>query len=135
MPARLSPSLQRAYRMTRYTVAGITIRVGRRCAAVDRLLIAHSRREAGFITAYNPLSRRKPPGWNRRMQSRLVQAVRHWPVLPAGGGWRRWYEEHLVVFAHPRRMAVLARRYRQHAIVIVRLHQPARLLQTSLFTT
>ena len=132
MGTQLSPSLQRAYRETSYEVAGVTIRIGSRTAAMDRLLMAHRRREAAFITAYNPLSRRKPPGWNRRMQSRLVQAVRRWPVLPAGGGWRRWHESHLVVFAPSRPIAVLARRYRQHGIVIVRLRHPARLLQTLL---
>ncbi len=127
-PSRLSPALLRAFRSTTYTTAGIAVRIGRRSRAADRLLVSHGQREAAFITAWNPLSRRMPAGWNQRMQSRLTRAVGRWPALPAGGGLRRWYEAHLLVFAAERRMTVLARRYRQHGIVVIRLGQPARLV-------
>jgi hypothetical protein len=62
------------------------------------------------------------------MQQRLVQAARRWPVLPASGQWRRWREAHLVILA-PRPCAmVLARRFRQHGIVMLRRRQPALLV-------
>jgi hypothetical protein len=69
-----------------------------------------------------------PPGWNRRMQRSLVQAARRWPMLPADGQWRRWHESHLVIFAPRPCATVLARRFRQHGIVILRVGQPARLV-------
>ena len=68
-----------------------------------------------------------PAGWNRRMQARLAEAARR---LPAAGGWggaRRWREAHWLFGADPRRLAVLARRFRQAAFVEVRRGQPARL--------
>ena len=98
---------------------------------MDRLLLLHRSREAVFITAWNPFSRRMPQGWNQRMQVRLGQAVRRWPALPAGGALSRWYEAHLLVFAAGPRMTVLARRYRQHGMVVIRLGQPARLVLTA----
>lgn len=113
--------------MTGYSAAGITVRIGRRSAEMDRLLLSHRRREAVFITAWNPFSRRMPEGWNRRMQSRLARAASRWTVLPAEGRWRRWCESHILVFAAAAPMAMLARRYRQHAIVIVRIGQQTRL--------
>jgi hypothetical protein len=114
--------------MTDYEVAGITLRIGRPSAAMDRLLLSRRQREAAFITAYNPFSRPMPPGWNRRLQDALMQAARRWPVLPATGRWRRWCESHLVILA-PRPCAkVLARRFRQHGIVIHRRGQPTQLV-------
>jgi hypothetical protein len=130
----IAPRLLRAYRMTDYTTAGITIRIGRRSAAMDRLLRSHNQREAAFVTAFNPFSRPMPAGWNRRMQIRLVRTASRRVILPAGGTWRRWSESHALVFGPFRWTAVLARRYRQHAIVIVRLRQSPRLVYTSLGT-
>jgi hypothetical protein len=98
---------------------------------MDSLLLSQRQREAAFITAYNPLSRPMPPGWNLRMQQRLMDSVRGRPAFPASGRWRRWCESHLVVLGPARPVAVLARRFRQHGIVIIRRGQPARLIQTS----
>jgi hypothetical protein len=126
----MRPALLKAYRKTCYEAAGIKIRISRRCAAMDRLLIAHGSQAAVFITAYNPLSRVMPLGWNQRMQTRLLQAVRRRPVLSARGSLRHWTEAHLLVFGNVRPMQRLARRYRQYAIVVVRLRQPPRLTLT-----
>ena len=128
----MTPSLRRAYRMTRYSVAGVTIRIGRRSPGMDRLLRLYNHREGAFLTAYNPFSRRMPAGWNRRMQTNLANVLSGRTILPAGGCWRGWAESHVVVFGSYRRTMVLARKYRQHGIVMVRLRQPARLVYTSL---
>jgi hypothetical protein len=124
-------ALSRAYRLTRYQAAGIAVRIGRRSAAMDRLLIAAGRRSAVFITAFNPFSHRMPDGWNRRMQSQLAQAARRWPQALAEGRWRRWHEAHVLLFADIRPALRLARVFRQNAVVIVRTGQPARLVSTS----
>jgi hypothetical protein len=126
----MRPALLRAYRQTRYEAAGITVRVGRRSVAMDRLLLARGAPAAVFITAYNPRSRPMQAGWNRRMQAHLRRALRRRSMLAASGRWRGWCEAHLLVFADPRPMRYLARRYRQNAIVIVRLRQPAQLMPT-----
>ena len=126
----MRPALLSAYRKTCYEAAGSTIRVGRRCVGIDRLLLAHGSHVAALITAYNPFSRRMPPGWNQRMQARLLQAVRRRPVLFGTGSLGRWSEAHLLVFGDPRPVQRLARRYRQCGIVIVRLRQPTRLVIT-----
>lgn len=121
----LNASLRRAYRKTEYRVASCLFRIGRPAPAIDRLLALHRAREAAFITAHNPFSRRMPLGWNRRMQARLAQAVRRYPTLPGEGAWRRWSEDHLLLLADHRKALCLARRFRQHAIVRLRSGQPA----------
>jgi len=124
----LPASMLTAYRKTSYSAAGIAVRIGRRSVAMDRLLMAHGVREGALITAFNPFSRIMPPGWNRRMQVRLADAVRRRPTLPAAGSWRRWSEDHLLVLGDVRPVRHLIVRFRQNGIVIVRRGQAAALL-------
>lgn len=118
----MSPRLRRAFLATAYEAAGIVVRAGSRSPALDALLPG----PAAFITAWNPLSRRMPPGWNARMQARLrAMAPR---VLAEGAGrGHGWAEHHLLVAGDKRRIRVLARRFRQHAVVLVAPGRPARL--------
>jgi hypothetical protein len=123
----MRPALLGAYRRTRYEVGGTIVRIGRRSPSMDRLLSSNGAREAVFVTAYNPFSRMMPAGWNRRMQAHLAVALRRRRALAATGSLRCWSEAHLVVFGDARPTRRLARRFRQNAVVIVRLRQPARL--------
>ena len=82
-------------------------------------------RTGTFVAADNPMSRRMPEGWNRRMRQRLIEATRRVPVLPATGSWRGWEEVHLLLFGDPRPAFRLARRFRQRAVVVCRRGQPA----------
>ncbi len=123
----MHPALLRAYRKTRYEAAGTQIRIGAYSAATDRLLLTHGAQSAALITAYNPRSHMMPLAWNCRMQARLLQALRLRRLLPARGFLGQWSEAHFLVFGDPRSIRWLARRYRQYAIVIVRLGQPPRL--------
>lgn len=126
----MRPSILRAYRETRYEAGGIAVQIGRRSAAMDALLTSFGVREAAFITAYNPRSRRMPFGWNQRMQGRLAQTVRRCPSLTGVGHWRGWAEAHLLVFDDARKAKRQARRFRQNGIVIVRIRQLAYLIIT-----
>lgn len=116
-----------AYRRTGYEAAGAVARVGRRAAAVDALLRRLGAREGAFVTAWNPWSRRRPAGWNARMMARLRAAARRLPSAEGEGRAPGWAERHLLVAADPRRAAALARRFRQNAVVVVRIGAPARL--------
>jgi len=114
-----------AYLATAYEACGITIKIGRRADDLLRLIGA---REACFLGADNPRSRRMPPGWNRRARVRLAVALRRVPTWPAAGTWRGWSEAHLLAALPPARARVFARRFRQNAIVVLRPGVPARLL-------
>lgn len=116
-----------AYRRTEYRAAGAVVRVGRRSAAVDEWLRSLGARHGAFVTAWNPRSRPMPPGWNARMQERLRRAARRQQGVAGEGRWRGWAEGHLLLAGDPRRAAVLARRFRQNAIVVVTRGGPARL--------
>jgi hypothetical protein len=124
----VSVRLLHGYRNTSYRVAGIDVRIGRRSGPMDALLSRYAVREAVFLTAWNPYSRVRPTGWNRRMHRILKVALRRHPVLPAEGSWRRWSEAHWLAFGDPRRFRRLARQYRQTAIVVVRHRHPVRLV-------
>ncbi len=131
MSPHLPPRLAAAYARTDYEAAGAVARPGRRSAAVDALLRRLGGRRGGFVTAWNPFSRRMPAGWNARLQARLRAAARGIPHAEGWGRARRrgdagaWAERHLLLVADPRRIAVLARRFRQRAILLVRLGGPA----------
>ncbi len=125
----MTPSLRRAFRTTTYEAEGAIARIGRRGAALDALLAARGARVAGFVTAWNPFSRRMPCGVNDRMQDRL-RALARGRVLGEGfGRGRCWAEHHLLVAGDPRALRVMARRFRQHAIVIVAPRHAARLVE------
>jgi hypothetical protein len=117
-----------AYRLTRYQAGGAAIRIGRQSPAMDRLLVARRIRTATLITAYNPFSRRKPAGWNRRMQARLLEALRRQIVLPGHGTWRNWCEAHCCILGDARLAVRFARIFRQNAVVIVDRGRRARLV-------
>jgi hypothetical protein len=120
--------LRAAYRRSVYAAAAAEARISRRSPAVDALLRRLGARQGGFVTAWNPFSRRMPPGWNARMLARLRAAARRLPQAEGEGGDRRWRERHLLLAGDPRRLMVLARRFRQAAIVVVRQGAPARLV-------
>lgn len=120
--------LAAAYCRSAYEAAGAVAFIGRRSAAVDALLARMGARTGGFVGAWNPRSRRMPPGWNARALARLRTAARRLPMAEGWGGTARWRERHLLVAADPRRCLVLARRFRQNAVVIVRRGAPARLI-------
>jgi len=100
--------------------------VGRRSPKIEAMLDG---RPGGFVTAWNPWSRRHPQGWNRRMNLALQQSLRRLPHWPGRGSGRRWHEEHFLVRGDPRRLLVLARRFRQRAILVVAPPRPAFLVE------
>lgn len=103
-------------------------RPGRRSAAVDAALARLGVRQGGFLGAANPLSRRMPEGWNARAQARLRAAARRLPALAGHGSGRGWVEPHWLLGGDPRVLLRLARRFRQHGLLLVARGRPARLL-------
>jgi hypothetical protein len=123
IPARLL----RAYRQTEYSAAGCVVTIGQRVP--DRLLQQLGSRSGAFITAWNPMSRRMPEGWNDRAQRRLRERLRRFRSLPADGVRGRWHEAHLLVaVADLRPVLQVGRIFRQRAIVVVQLARPAKLV-------
>lgn len=123
----ISEHLRRAYRATEYRVAGCSLRIGRRSFAVDGLLSGMGAREAVLITACNPRSRRSCPSRNARMMGRLHAALRRRSVFPAESGAGRWTEAQFLAAAPEAWACVLARRFRQNALVVLRPRQKPRL--------
>ena len=124
----LPAHLRAAYRRTAYEADGAVARIGRRSVVMDTLLRRLRTRHGAFVTAWNPFSRRMPPGWNERMLARLRSAARRFGTVTGTGSSGRWAERHLLIAADPRRAVVLARRFRQNAIVVVSIGRKARLI-------
>jgi hypothetical protein len=124
----LTPRLLRAWRATDYAVGAVVVRIGRRSAAMDALLAQLGTRAGVFVTAWNPLSRPMPPGWNHRMQNCLVERLRRSVWVQVDGSLRRWREAHMLVTGDPRPILRLARLFRQRGVVMVARHQAARLV-------
>jgi hypothetical protein len=127
-PAAIAPRLMRLWRATDYVVDTVLVRIGRRSTAMDALLARIGAHTGVFVTAWNPLSRAMPPGWNRRMQGHLSERLRRYVSRPAGGSLRRWHEAHLLVAADKRPIVRLARVFRQRGVVLVARRRPARLV-------
>ncbi len=128
-PVPVPRRLARGWRVTDYEAAGAVARLGRRSCAMDALLVAARVRAGAFIGAWNPFSRAMPRGWNDRALARLRRTARVRSLDGAGQAERpHWVEHHLLMLGDLRRIIVLARRFRQHAILRVRLRAPSRLL-------
>jgi hypothetical protein len=121
-----------AYRRSDYAVffPRIVFRIGRRSAALDRLLEAAGSRTAAFLTAANPRSERRPATQNLAALRRMRKALKH-PFRRAEGrsADRRWREPSLLVIGIARREAeALGRAYGQNAIVFVEKGRAAELV-------
>jgi peptidoglycan/xylan/chitin deacetylase (PgdA/CDA1 family) len=119
-----------AYRRTLYRAGEIRVHIGRRNPTADQWMARHGAREAGFITAWNPMSRPMPPAWNAAAQARLIRALREVPMARGDGVLGAWREEMWLAALPWRALLRIARRHRQAAIVGLRHGRPARLLFT-----
>jgi hypothetical protein len=124
----LPAHLDSVYRRSRYSVAGFNLTVGRKSGALDGVLAGLGVREAVLISAWNPASRRMPPGWNARRMAALRHRLGSTPALPASGSGAGWAEDHLLVVGDRRRLSVLARLFGQVALVGLKRGQDVRLL-------
>ena len=124
----LPTHLRHAYSKSRYNVAGVDLTIGRRSGALDGLLAGLGVRDAVLITAWNPRSKRMPRLWNEKMMAALRHRLGNTPALPAYNEWRGWAEEQLLVIGDRRRLAKIARHFRQAALVGLRRGQELRLV-------
>lgn len=124
-PLPVGAALRRGWRLTLYGAGGQAIRLGRRAPGLDALLARAGVRAGAFVGAWNPLSRRRPLAWNRAMLDRLRGRAQRAGIAFLEGEGRAerpaWAEAHLLLLGDPRRAAVLARCFRQHAILCLRL--------------
>lgn len=119
--------LARAWRTTRFEAAGAVARIGLRSRAIDDLLRRAGLRHASFVGAWNPCSRRVPSWRNDAALARLGAIAQRRGIAFHEGAGRApgWCEDHLLLLGDPRRATVLAHRFGQHALVVVRLHDRA----------
>jgi hypothetical protein len=130
-PRPIGASLLRGWRGTAFEAGGAVARLGRRSRGMDAVLAAAGVRQAIILGAWNPASRRWPARRNAAMQARLMLRARRLAVLdglgrPARGAWAP--EAHLVVLGDARPAIRLARVFRQHAVLRLRLRARAVLL-------
>lgn len=120
-----TPSVLRAYRRSTYMASGLVAHVGHPPVGLSR---RWSGRDLVLLSACNPGGRRLPDGWNRRMMARLHEALRRHDRADGEGRLGRWSEPLLLVAIAPARGLMLARRFRQNAVILLRDRRPARLI-------
>ena len=81
-----------------------------------------------MLGACNPGGHRHAAGWNARMMDRLRLVLRRFRYIEATGSLDRWSEEMLMVQLDPRQARVVARRFRQNAIILISRRRRTRLL-------
>jgi len=130
-PLPVGARLARGWRHTRFEAGGAVARLGRRSRTIDRLLCDAGAVRGAFVGAWNPCSRVAPVWRNRRALARLQAfAGRLGIAWRAGTGSAvrpAWSEAHLLLFGDWRRAVVLARRFGQHAVLLVRRGGRARI--------
>ena len=115
-----TPAILRSYRLSRYEAGGAVLRVGTPATGLDpRWEAALRGRGLVLLSACNPGGRRRPDGWNDRMMRRLEDALRRVPHALGHGRLGRWSEALVLAALDPREGIVLARRFRQNAIIII----------------
>lgn len=135
----LDDQLLQAYHNTDYRVVGdlpFTIRIGKRCAALEALLSTRGLAEAAFLTAWNPWSRPTCEADNIAAQTRLESdlaaagyAVLNGEGIGDGGDWPP--EPSLLILGITRDCATeLSRAYGQNAYVHIRTGHLAELILT-----
>jgi hypothetical protein len=134
----MQSTLVAAYRATDYVVHSsggiVVIQIGHRSLAVDRLLARMHARSAAFVTAWNPFSRRSSFEANKYWDCELKRylSVHGFAFLKGEGRGRigEWPPEPSVLafeISRPK-ASVVGRRFRQNAVVYLRLGRPAELV-------
>ena len=118
MPAIRPPTaaILRAYTMSRYSAGAVVARIG---SPAQGLRADQARTSLVFLGACNPCGRRRPDGWNSRMMRQLRCVLHRIDFIEAVGSLGRWSEEMLMASLDRRQAAVVARRFRQNAFVVV----------------
>jgi len=134
----MQSTLVSAYKATDYVANGngraVVIRIGYHSLVVDKLLTRMHVSNAAFITAWNPYSNRSSFEANKHWERQLKRYLIVCGVTFLGGEGRgrtgEWPPEPSVLaFGISRTEAsAIGRRYRQNAIVYVRLGRPAELV-------
>lgn len=125
--ARGIKAQRRAWAATTYRAGTAEGRIGHRSPALEAVLRGWGLWRGSFVTAWNPWGRPAGPARNARLQARLEGETRGLPRLEGDCGAEGWSERTLFLGAHPARVAALARRYRQAAVVHVLRGRPLRL--------
>lgn len=120
-----SAAILRAYRLSRYVAGSVVAHIG---SFPQGLAADRTRVTLVLLGACNPGGRRYPDGWNARMMDRMRLALRRFHYIEAAGSLDRWSEEMLMVSIDPRQACVIARRFRQNAIVLISGRRRTRLL-------
>jgi uncharacterized protein DUF3293 len=122
----------RAYRLSRYSAGDIVAHIGARPKGLRQ---DQQRMTLVLLGACNPCGRRRPDGWNARMMERLRLVLRRVRFIEASGSLGRWSESMLAAPMNPRKAVVVARRFRQNAVVVISANRRSRLilLQTNIF--
>lgn len=81
-----------------------------------------------MFSAYNPGGRIKADGWNQRMMRKLKLHLSGYKYVKGYGSLRRFSEPLFMVEMNPLKAKVIARKFRQNAMVVIQYQRLSRLV-------
>lgn len=106
-----------AYRQSIYQAGSVVSQIGHYPKGIPRHL---NKSILVMLSAYNPGGRLKPLGWNMRMMQKLEQYLYHYEYFTGTGSLKEISEPLFMVNILVSKAILLARKFRQNAIVVIR---------------
>lgn len=112
-----SDKIRGIYAKSLYQAGNIRVRIGH----YPQNLPAYSKgKTLVMLGACNPGGRIRPKGWNKRMMRQLRRCLSRYEYVEGKGSLNGVSEPLFLVTMDPRKALVLARRFSQNAIVVIR---------------
>lgn len=119
-----SAQIRLVYKKSLYKVGSIKIKIDHYPQNIPDIL---KKKTLVLFSAYNPGGRLKAEGWNKRMMQNLRAYLKRYQYFEGAWSLRNVSEPLFMVVMPPAKAKVLARKFRQNAMVIVRDQRYSRL--------
>lgn len=120
-----SAKIRLMYQKSLYQAGTVKVKINHYPKNIPKHL---KRKTLVMLSAYNPGGRLKAEGWNQRMMQQLKAFLSDYKWVEGKGTLHDVSEPLLMVAMDPRKAKVLARKFRQNAIVLIRDQRYARLV-------
>lgn len=114
-----------AYQQSLYQAGSVITKIGRYPEGIPERL---RKSVLVMFSAYNPGGRLKPLGWNRRMMHNLEQYLCRYEYFLGKGSLKAVSEPLFMVNIPVPKVKVLAKKFRQNAIVAIRFQRKSKLI-------
>ncbi|MDI2112294.1 DUF3293 domain-containing protein [Commensalibacter nepenthis] len=120
-----TPAVNVAYKQSLYQAGSVMTRIDQYPEGIPHKL---HKSTLIMLSAYNPGGRLRPLGWNIKMMRRLEQEIKQYEYFMGKGSLKEVSEPLFMVVISLSKALVLARKFRQNAIVLIRYQRLSKLI-------